>query len=363
MANSFHVTSIVQHHLTACILCKLDLSSLKAAIIVTWFPSHGGYKYISNTNVCMALFVTMDDIHLGGSLAHCKLCNSVGILLSLTSIHLALGMSVPPEVVKKVKALIEDEDQGVLQRWKAIKQALLDAGCAYHTKACADCFVVHPANRGGTLLNPLALHQKGADIVSAGADLAMLSHATAFELKPTLAEKQVQLNPMILLAESSDLVPQVTQLERFATVSCSHTCMFIKAVMQKCKTPEEKLQGSTPHLGPHLYQKDEDLHKMVMEGWVWCILPWWVEAAFPSLPSFAQQALNMSNSIHSLQTEMELATTILQAYKDSSTKDSIDWDKLSAQCCSGGPVKSYTSLMGKLVKNYSGKARYMKETL
>lgn len=262
-------------------------------------------------------------------------------------------MTVPQNVAEKVESLLKDESQGMLQRWKDIKQLLLDNGCAYMTRATAESFVVHPANRGGVLLNPMALHQKGRDIVLAGGGVSMLSNSTAFELDPVQAQRQTQLKPMVELAKSSDLVPQVLGKERFATVSCSHTCQFVKAAKLGCKTNEEKLQDQTGHLGPHVYQKDKDLKSMVEEGWDWLILPHWVESRFKSLPSFAQQALNISNSIHSLQSEMELALSILKCVS-TMPPGSSEWNKVALQCCTGGPVSNYADLLGKLVQKYSG---------
>ena len=271
--------------------------------------------------------------------------------ICLPSCHWA--MSVPQEVASKIEALLKDESQGMLQRWKIIKQLLLDCGCAYMTRATAESFVIHPANRGGVLLNPMALHQKGKDIVLAGGDISMLSHATAFELDPVDAKRQVQLQPMVELASSSRLVPPVLGKERFATVSCSHTCQFVKAVKLGCKTNEERLQDQARHLGPHVYHKDKDLKSMVEEGWDWLILPHWVETQFKSLPAFAQQALNISNHIHSLQSEMELALSILKC-ANTLPAGSFDWNKVAMNCCTGGPVANYAGLLGKLVQKYSG---------
>ena len=277
--------------------------------------------------------------------------STCGFKCSLFGFHLA--MTVPQEVASKIEALLKDESQGMLQRWKDIKKLLLDSGCAYMTRATAESFVIHPANRGGVLLNPMALHQKGKDIVLAGGDVSMLSHATAFELDPVDAKRQVQLQPMVELASSSSLVPPVLGKERFATVSCSHTCQFVKAVKLGCKTNEERLQDQAGHLGPHVYQKDKDLKSMVEEGWDWLILPHWVETQFKSLPAFAQQALNISNHIHSLQSEMELALSILKC-ASALPAGSFDWNKVAMNCCTGGPVANYAGLLGKLVQKYSG---------
>ena len=147
-------------------------------------------------------------------------------------------MSVPQEVASKIEALLKDESQGMLQRWKIIKQLLLDCGCAYMTRAAAESFVIHPANRGGVLLNPMALHQKGKDIVLAGGDISMLSHATAFELDPVDAKRQVQLQPMVELASSSSLVPPVLGKERAAAthVNLSKQSSWVAKRMKRgCK--------------------------------------------------------------------------------------------------------------------------------
>ena len=83
--------------------------------------------------------------------------------------------------------------------------------------------------------------------------------------------------------------------------------------MQCTPTPEDELADSSGHLGGHLYNNstDKDLVNMIQKGWTWLVLPHYVEEAHPELADLAQKALNASNSIYGTQSEMELASSIM----------------------------------------------------
>ena len=59
----------------------------------------------------------------------------------------------------------------------------------------------------------------------------------------------------------------------------------------------------------------------------------------PSLPLFAQQTLNLSNSTHSAQLDSELAKTIVSACKNITSQ--INYGQLASDCCTGRPVASF----------------------
>ena len=79
---------------------------------------------------------------------------------------------------------------------------------------------------------------------------------------------------------------------------------------------------------------DTDLKNMIQQGWTWLVLPHYVEEAHPELADLIQKALNASNSIYATQSEMELASSIMNAVLELGGKVD-DWDKLSFDLCEG----------------------------
>ena len=261
-------------------------------------------------------------------------------------------MSLPVGVKDALEGIMSDDSKGKLQRWNEMRHLLLAKGVCYKTKCQASNFIIHPQNRGNVLMNPVKMHAKGKMIVDAGASLAMLHGATAFECAPDAAIKTAQFEPMLKLASAHELVPNVSGNERYMSVSCSNTTQFIKGIQQSIPTCEASLKSSTGHLGPHLCQGDKELELMVQEGWEWLIIPWIVEKELPSLPNFVQQALNLTNAIHEIQSEMELASSIVAMCGN--LGGNVNWDKVAADCCTGGPVAKYSALIGRFVRFYSG---------
>ena len=64
-------------------------------------------------------------------------------------------MAIPPKAVDHITKIMAS-DLGPLQKWKSIKDMLLECGVAYVATAKATAFVVHPKNRSGALVPSLA---------------------------------------------------------------------------------------------------------------------------------------------------------------------------------------------------------------
>jgi hypothetical protein len=242
---------------------------------------------------------------------------------------------------------------GPIQKWKSIRDMLLDAGIAYSTTAKASAFIVHPKNRSGALISPHGCHRKSLQIMKAGADISLLKNSVAMELNPSMQEREKQVQPFLKLTESTQLLSPVLGTERYASLSSGHTCQFIKACMHGCPTEEEALGGVTGKLGTHVWEHDHDLKKMVEVGWEWVILPHTLDVKFPKLAELIQHALNTPNSVFGTQSEFELAASIWEVVSSTSSKE-VNWDEVSTSCCSGGLTQSYANTIGKFVKLFSG---------
>ena len=166
-------------------------------------------------------------------------------------------------------------------------------------------------------------------------------------------ERENQVKKFKELRNNSEYMPKVSGAERFASLSSGHTSLFIKASMTCTLTPEDELADSSGHLGGHLYNNstDSDLKNMIQQGWTWLVLPHYVEEAHPELADLIQKALNASNSSYATQSEMELASSIMNAVVDHGGKVG-DWDKLAFDLCEGPNSKRMTST--RQLQNLSG---------
>ena len=247
-------------------------------------------------------------------------------------------------------------DLGPLQKRKHVQDLLVSHNVAYHTLAKADAFVVHEKNRSGTLINPYSMHSKGLQIIQTGADVSLLQ-SVCFELSPDATQKEKQVKKFKELCANSEYMPKVSGAERFASLSSGHTSQFIKAIMTCTPTPEDDLADSGGLLGGHLYNNssDSDLKNMIQQGWTWLVLPHYVEESHPELADLIQKALNASNSIYATQSEMELASSIMNAVLDHGGKVD-DWDELSFDLCEGPQFKKNDiyKTIAKFVRMFSG---------
>ena len=104
----------------------------------------------------------------------------------------------------------------VLKKVDQILQPLQQKGLCYKTTVLPRETLTHPANRGGSLLNPQDVWSKGLRMVSIGIQPALLQEGgVAFELSTEAGKRDQQVAANVTLVESADgaLAP-VTKTER-----------------------------------------------------------------------------------------------------------------------------------------------------
>ena len=80
-----------------------------------------------------------------------------------------------------------------------------------------------------------------------------------------------------------------------------------------CATPQVKLQDAAGKLSREaLERRDKRLHPILEKGWTWQVLPWQCEMQWPRLPDLTQRALNSSQNVASLMSELEVVVTIAE---------------------------------------------------
>ena len=121
----------------------------------------------------------------------------------------------------------------------------------------------------------------------------------------------------------------------------------MRAAFGGCKTLEPTLQDSCGNIDKGLINRDKQLNKLMHEGWMWTIIPYDAERAWPKLPDLGQRALNATNNVASQASELEIASTIaaFAEEEESSGRLPIDWAACTDRACQGNPpCKRYAAL-------------------
>ena len=194
-----------------------------------------------------------------------------------------------------------------------------------------DQFLVHEENRSRLMLTAGKCHENEDKIHFAGADLTELNAAFAFELSKLKARRAMQVNKnKKLIKRAGGLLAEVTGLERFCTVGCSHISQFCKLAMQGGKTSRPKLRDpDTNQLDVGRLKRNANYKTMIEKGWRWCIFPSEIDEQFPQFAKLAQRALNSSNNCRQTTSEIELACQMVE-FHDAAEDEGNDDPKQAA---------------------------------
>jgi len=224
----------------------------------------------------------------------------------------------PQELVDFISERIEMHRNGKLApitAWKDCVDRLSKEKVAKQIVAEADDFIIHPSNRSGLGVNAYNVHRVGAMLRQIGVDPAELEKAVAFERMPTDPMKSSQVTfTQKLISSSKGMLAPMTGAERFCTVGTGHTTQFFKAMKAACSTTEPTL--ADPTMGGKMQAETLSqyarFHSALTKGWRWAVLPWQAEVTWSQLPDLAQRALNASNNVASLMSELEVCVSIAE---------------------------------------------------
>ena len=243
-----------------------------------------------------------------------------------------------------MKHEIEDilkSKKGVNHKLNAILSALTLANLAFGLLIKPNELLVHPHNRGGSMVNAYNCHTKGQAILEAGLKPDLLApNSICIEMSKDPQKRKAQLEANETMCANSDgLLGDVSGTERFLTLGNSHWVMFCKAMQQQAKSPD----GQTLHTPP-------ELEALVEHGWNWTVVSSVVEEQFPSLPSFCQSALNSVNSNTTVTSELEAMLQMAQYMKEGqSLQNAIASVEAAQPACS-----KYLQDVASFVRQFSG---------
>ena len=163
------------------------------------------------------------------------------------------------------------------------------------------------------------------------------------------AQEQIAANAKVVKTSKGMLAP-ITGDERVLTLGTGHCAAFCKAGNAGCRTPLAYLQDAAGKINLAWLKMQPDYKVMLEDGWVFAVLPWQVEAAWPGAPDVLQRALNSTSDVHSSVTELEGAVTIAEALESGETQEDA-----IAQAISGEPLwRAYADILAELCRRYGG---------
>jgi hypothetical protein len=161
------------------------------------------------------------------------------------------------------------------------------------------------------MINGFNSRANGSKVVKVGSSRLELYGAAAIELSPFPAAQKQQLEANFELAKrSKGLIPPPCGEEFLLSLGTGHMCAFVRAAQAGLKACFKNIADKDGNISLEILNKDPEFRAMLDEGWWWDVLPWQVEATWPSLPEFAQRSLSAPNAVSTDTTEWEVASTM-----------------------------------------------------
>ena len=86
-----------------------------------------------------------------------------------------------------------------------------------------------------------------------------------------------------------------------------------------------------------------------MNGWVWCIIPFYAAVLWPELPDLIQHALNADHQTYSMASEVQ-AMVAMASYSERATRE----ETIDAIKASMPPCHAYLDVLFEFTEKYAG---------
>ena len=166
---------------------------------------------------------------------------------------------------------------------------------------------------------------------------------------------QIDFN-MELTRKADGLLAKASGQEHLLSIGCGHTVAFCKAAKAGCRTSQKSIQDSKGNINLQLLYADGQYKSMLDDGWDWEIIPAWIDKKYPKFANIGQKALNSSNNVASVVSEMEAAKAIADHMKDCACHSGWQQEAAEAVASIGAPCAPYCSHIVKFVDTFSGGA-------
>ena len=211
------------------------------------------------------------------------------------------AMAIPDDVVKKVKSIISDAEEG--ERFvKSVHSALKELeGSGHLYKMLIHCRHVgcHPQNRDGSGINGIDVHGLLDDIVTAGFVQDRVS-AIAVEVGDN---SELVFNQTLVEAHGGQLGSMDTSQLKVLSLAGSHTNFVMRLFDQEVVHDNEKVCANGKLSKEMLARHDPQFHEAVISGYQWRVLSSHVTKQIPELLTMVQRTGNatLARGEHELQ--------------------------------------------------------------
>ena len=196
---------------------------------------------------------------------------------------------------------------------------------AYRARLPPKVVGVHPQNRGGWGVTPAGVHRLGFTISSMGFVPKETWHAVCIEddTDGAIAEFTQKM-----FDSAEGLLGTTAADVKYGSVSCSHTNMFLVAVLAAARTEYDSMAAG----GKLSYSKlseDQHLKDALDNGLTWLIISAKAIRRFKNLPQLIQAARNATGAAHQREDAFQVLHQVqCVAASMAATKQTVDWDQI-----------------------------------
>ena len=193
------------------------------------------------------------------------------------------------------KACDANESQ-IVTLMDEMQQILIDSGVARKLRLPPKCVGVHPKNRGGNKMSPLAMNARGGKILSVGFSpkLCNVDRCWAFQEGD---DRHIHKR-MVEMTSSSAMFMDLEDEYLGGSVGAGHLNQFLGALNggKPCSETKWKTDAGVWDKAK-LIANDAHLAEFQSEGLWWCLIDKSVETDFPQLPVIFERGLNTEHHI------------------------------------------------------------------
>ena len=249
----------------------------------------------------------------------------------MASSAVSASASEKAAALAKVDALVAEMqavDGHVVQGCEKVLTLLKGIGMTYRATLLPRQVGVHPDNRDGYGLNSEDVHGLGQDILRMGWSWEQVEGAICVEEAPgsTVFE---DFNKA-LADGSSKLAPVEVGSVKYASLSCSHTNAFLRALAAGVSSDCEIMSEGGKLCLRKVESIDPELASAATKGLHWLVLTNEVSVRFPALAGLLQQAKNAPGHAARLESEVQIMLKMQQLASAEQLRigTSANWERI-----------------------------------
>ena len=248
-------------------------------------------------------------------------------------------------VFAKVDDLIKhmkEVDGQVVQGCEKVLALLTKVKMTYKAQLLPSQVGVHPDNRDGYGLNSEDVHGLGQDIFTMGWSWGQVASAICIEESP--GSTRFEDFNKVLAEGSSKLAPVEDGSVKYASLACSHTNAFLRALASGVSSDYEAMSEGGKLCLRKVESHDEQMALAASKGLTWTVLKAELSTRFPDLPGLLQQARNAPGHAARSESEVQVMLTMqrLAAEEQRRTQASADYGRITKLVMRSNPPATQT---------------------